>query len=466
MDAAISYKTKSKSGLEEVRIGDRDDIGRVRFGPEIKGPEDIEALIRSKEAMSPKDPILISGHRAQNIRTQPRFKQHEEEVRDLFTSRPVLYYEPNELFRYRRPQQLVTYAFQGDVPAIKDFYSTIRDDDHRQAVSKLPRFVQPFIQAQYDSLLQSKDNLPEADHGLATTDRLHEAWTEDRVDEGYPAFISNVIAEAERSPDSVIVPPVPPILKSSSESTIRRTVGYNDLVWETAKNAFDDPSVGTVTAYLHFYIDKGVFTANTQNDRRVLNAIRTQLRKRSYAGVAITISNYERVWESSLGRRLARFMDDLDVITNEHSVPLIAPRSGYYGMYLTDNGVDVFSSLMNGNLELNRKGGAPPTEAKYGKIPVYDDCRNYSIDEATNILRRRGNLYDVPGLPRRPPVFDQQAESVKAIFGKPKHFRVEFGKQRRLLHVKEAEEIRKAIVRGTANPATEYFRGSKHPHLS
>lgn len=466
MDAEIQYKTGQNQAVEQLRIGDQSNIERVRYSTEIKGPEDLEALRRAKNALDTEDPLMISAHRAQKIRMQPRFREYEEEIRDLFTKRPVLYFEPPELFRYRRPQQLITYNFRGDVPSIKKFYSKVRNDNHNDALSMLHPFIRPFIQAQYDSLLNSKDNLPDDQSAIETSDHVYEAWGEDAVDNAYPSFISNVMNEAQNTPDSGIIAPVPPVMKSSAETVITRTAGYNDLVWEYAKTAFEDPSAGTTTAYLHFYTDKGVFSNNSNNDGRILNSIRSQLEARSYSGVAITISNYDRIWEAGLERNLERFMSELDAITNEYSVPLVAPRSGYYGMYMTDMGVDIFSSMMNGNVELNRKGGAPSKEARFGKIPIYDACRNVNIEQAEQVLRRRrGKLYSVPGVPDSPPMFNPKSSGVGNKFGKPKRFRIEFGKQRRLLHLVEAQEIRQALVRGTADPATQYFRGSEHPHL-
>jgi len=467
MDAEIQYKTETATNVDQLRIGDRSEIQRLRYAPEIKGPEDLETLRRAKNALEPEDPLVISAHRAQNIRSQPRFKQYEDEIRELFTNRGILYFEPPELFRYRRPQQLITYNFRGDVSSIKDFYAEVRSGNHEKALSKLDPFICPFVEAQYDSLLRSKDNLPEDQDEIETSDRVHEAWTDDQVDRGYPGFIQDIINEAEKSPNSAIIPPVPPVMKASDKSVIKRTVGYNDLVWEYAKTSFEDPAVGTTTAYLHFYFDKGVFTDSSSNDKLVLDRIREQLASRWYAGVAITISNFENLWGDGLERSLERFLSELEVITNEHSVPLVAPRSGYYGMYLTDNGVDIFSSMLNGNREMNRKGGAPGSEAMFGKIPIYDACRNANIEEIETVLRRRGGrLYDVNGVPNKPPSFSTSASDVIGKFGKPKQFRVNSGKQRRLLHLKEAEEIRDAIIRGTADPASQYFRSGDHPYLS
>jgi len=466
MDAAIEYKSATASEVDQLRIGDKEQIDRVRFAPEMKGPEGLEALRRARHALSTDEPIVISGYRAQNIRSQPRFKQYITQIQDIFTRRPVYYYEPVELFRYRMPQCLVTHSFKGDIGSIKDFYSEVRSGNHQKAIDKLPRFMQPFVEAQFNSLLSSKSNLPNRQNQIQTSRRVHDAWREARTDQGYRDYISRIIDEAGNTPDNAVIPPVPPILRSSSQDVITRTVGYNDLNWDLCKSSFEDSSVGTTTAYLHFYIDQGVFVPSSNNDQRVLAAIRNQLTKRPYAGIAVTVSKLSKVWNNGNSHALERFFSELEVISNNRSIPLVAPRSGYYGMYLTDYGVDIFSSLMNGNLELN-SSGIPGEVAKYGKIPIYDECVNAMVDRVANVLvNRQGRLYSVQGIPDSPQIFNPNGDSLESRFGTDRHYRVTFGKQRRLLHLKEAEEIRTSVKNGTANPATHHFVGSNHPHLS
>lgn len=467
MHANIEYKSAEASGLDQIRIGDKTQIERVRYSPEVKGAEGLEALRRGRNALTDGDPLTISGFKAPQIRSQPRFKQYRDQIEALFTERPIYYYEPVELFRYRRPRQLVTYSFRGDVPDIKEFYSQIRDREFESAIERLPSFTQPFVEAQFDSLLDTRDNLPDDQDTIETTDRVHEVWRD--ADQGYPSFIDGILDEADNTPDSAVIPPVPPVLQSSGQDVIKRTVGYNDLVWEKCKSSFEDTSAGTTTAYLHFYVDKGIFGPSNNNEKKVLDAIKQQLKKRPYAGVAVTVSNLKNIWDAGYEGALERFVSELEVISHDHSVPLVAPRSGYYGMYLTDYGVDIFSSLMNGNLELNRKSGAPGGAAMYGKLPIYDMCDDVTVDNLTNILaRRQGRLYSVNGIPDSPPVFNPNTNDVEDQFGKPKQFRVKFGKQRRLVHNKEARELQEEIKRGTPNPASHYFTGAEanHPHLS
>lgn len=467
MQSNIEYRSPTASGLDQIRIGDRTQIERVRFSPEVKGPEGLEALRRGRNALTDGDPLTISGFRAQNIRSQPRFKQYRSQIQGLFTRRPIYYFEPVELFRYRRPRQLVTYSLRGDIADIKDFYAKIRDRNFDRAIDKLPTFTQPFIEAQIDSLLDTRDNLPDNQNQIQTSDHVHEAWRAKRTDQGYPTFISEIIDEAENTPDSAVIPPVPPVLQSSGQDVITRTVGYNDLVWDHCKTSFEDASSGTTTAYLHFYIDKGIFAPSADNDGRVITAIRNQLNTRPYAGLAITISNLSNIWNAGYDEALERFISELEVISHDKSIPLVAPRSGYYGMYLTDYGVDIFSSLMNGNLELNRKGGAPSEVAKYGTLPIYDRCVDVTVDSLTTILaRRQGRLYSVQGIPDSPQIFNPTENTLEAQYGKPKQFRVGYGKQRRLLHLQEAREIQAEIKQGTPHPATRYFETSDHPDLS
>lgn len=464
----IQFVEKNTQGLDEVRVSDIKGIEAPFYTPEVGGPEGLQALLYAQDALEAQNPIMVPGHRWQDIRSKPRFKKVRDDIRKLVTEHPFYYYEPVELFRYTRPQNLVTYAFQGDVSRSRDFYSNLRDGNYNQAVEKLPRFFQPFVEVQMKSLLKSKDLKVPMKYQSQSSGKVHEAWRDSRADSGFTGYFETLANDAGNAPNAALIPPVPPVMKSSGKDVISRTLGFNSYMRQLAETKWNEPSSGAVTAYLHFYIDQGVFEPNNNdNDHRVKQAIRSEIANASYAGVALTISNIERVWNKGNEKALERFITDVTSIARQEHLPVILPRSGYYGMHLTDHGVQTFSNLMNGNLAYNRRGGGIDERAKYGTLPIYGSARDVNAEELDRVLSRNGGkVHDVAGIPSSPPTYNKSANSYKDKYGKAIQFRIQFGKPRRMVHVKEAQELRDGIRRGTAQPAQRYLERSDHPDLS
>lgn len=464
----VQFIQQNGHGLDEVRISDVTGIEAPFYTPEVGGPEGLQALLYAKEALEPQTPIMVPGHRWQDIRSKPRFKRVREDIRTLVTEHPFFYYEPVELYRYTRPQNLVTYAFRGDQARSRDFYGELRDGNYQTAVEKLPRFFRPFLERQMKALLKSKDLAVPMKYQSQSSGKVHEAWRDKRADSGFTEYFETLAQDAGNAPNAALIPPVPPVMKSSGKDVISRTLGLNSYMRQLAETKWNEPSSGSVTAYLHFYIDQGVFEAgNNGNAHLVKQAIQSEIRNASYAGVALTISNLERVWSKGTEKALERFVTEIVNLARQEHLPVILPRSGYYGMYLTDNGVQTFSSLMNGNLEYNRRGGGINKRAKYGTVPIYGAAREVNVEELDQVLTRNGGeLHEVPGIPNSPPTYNQSAGSYKGKYGKAIQFRTQFGKARRMVHIKEAQELRGGIRRGTAQPAQRYFERSDHPYLS
>ena len=464
----IQFVEKNEQGLDEVRVSDVKGIEAPFYTPELSGPEGLQALLIAKDALEEKNPIMVPGHRWQDIRSQPKFKQVREEIRSLVTNHPLFYYEPVELFRYTRPQKLVTHAFQGNLSRSRDFYSELRDGNVEQAIEKLPRFFQPFVEAQIKPLLNSKEIQVPEKYKSQSSGKVYESWRDDRADSGFTEYFEKLANDAGNAPNAALIPPTPPVMKSSGKDVISRTLGFNSYMRQLAETKWDEPSSGSVTTYLHFYIDQGVFEPNNNdNDSRVRQAIQSEVQNSSYSGVALTFSNIERVWKKGNEKALERFVTDICNIARQEHLPVILPRSGYYGLHLTDHGVQTFSNLLNGNRTYNRRGGGINERAKYGTLPIYGSAKEVNAEELDRVLKRnQGELHVVPGVRNSPPTYNKDAKSYQAKYGEASAFRVEFGKPRRMVHVKEAKELRDGLSRGTAEPARRYLERGDHHALS
>jgi hypothetical protein len=90
-----------------------------------------------------------------------------------------------------------------------------------------------------------------------------------------------------------------------------------------------------------------------------------------------------------------------------------------------------------------------------------------NAEQLDQVLRRNGgNVHHVPGIPSSPPTYNSSASSFEGMFGKANQFRIKFGKPRRIVHVKEAKELRDGLRRGTAQPARRYLERSQNSDLN
>jgi hypothetical protein len=458
----------TQEGVEQVRISDKTEVPAPFFSPEIKGGEGLYALLQGREALDPNNPIVVPGYRWKDIRSKPEFKNIREELQSLIKEHPLLYYEPVELFRYTQPKNLVTYAFKGDVSQSREFYDNLREGEIDKAISMLPTFFQPFVEVQLERLLEKTDGADIPNRINTKKKKINEGWRDTRADRGYLDYFDEIVEDASRIPDTSIIPPVPPVLASSGKDSITRTIGVNRYMAGQCDNESKSFSSNDVYSYFHVYLDQRAISSGSDNDKKVLDAVRSELSDGpSYAGVSITISNYSRAWEDGKGTRIESFINDMTNIAREHHLPVFLPRSGYYGAHLTDDGVSGFSCLMNGNFQYSQRGSGIGKKAKYGTVPVYDAASDYGIDDLEDILKKNGGrLHPVSGLPDEAPVYNPNADEVKEKFGTARDFRREFGKVRRLVHVKEARELRESLKRGVPRPARRHLEGSEHPHLS
>lgn len=459
---------KSQQGIDEVRISDKRGIQAPFFVPELKGPECLQSLLIARNALEENNPIMVPGYRWKDIRSKPQFKEVKDEVQSLVLQHPFIYNEPVELFRYSQPKNLVTYAFQGDRGSTREFNNRLKKGKYKEALRLLPPFFQPFVETQMKSLLKqiSGATVP-MKYQQQSSGKVHEAWRDSRADKKFVSYFEEVVEDAGKSPNATVLPPVPPVLKSSGMDAIHRTRGYNVKMAEICDAKRNEWGGGPVTSYLHFYIDQGIFDSGTDNDRKVLQAISSQLDSHPFAGVALTISNLPNVWEKGNDKRLERFINDISNIARERHVPVILPRSGWYGAHLSDYGVQGFSNLMNGNFTYTRRSGGISELARYGTVPIYGEARDLNAEKLSSYLNNHGGtLPHNPHLPDVPPTFNTSSETLEGKFGKGIHFRIKFGKPRRLTHIQEAKEFRDGLRRGNPNPARRYLERSSHLHLS
>jgi hypothetical protein len=227
-------------------------------------------------------------------------------------------------------------------------------------------------------------------------------------------------------------------------------------------------------AYFHVYIDYQALDSEASEDTasQSLKVIDRELEENDYAGVALTVHQPNRIWQTNRAARMQTFVEDLSEIGTEHEIPIICPRSEWFGSYVTDLGIQGFSSLLNGAWQYSRysSGGGPTGADKYGATMIPNEARALKLksdnrEDLEGYLEANDSLPDVEGLPSVPPTYDASGSDIKEKFGTSPKFRRTFGKPRRLAHVEEARHFREQRAEGVSNPAREYLKESKNPYI-
>lgn len=447
-------------GVNKFVIGKNEHLA-PSFIPEVKGPEDVHVLLSYSSFLDEANPIFVPAHRWSQLLTSFSKTQTPEQmnVKEFIKKHSIIYYEPPELFRYALPKNLVTYALKGDRSRARIFNKALRSGDEESAIATLPFFYRPFLKRQMISLYKDDEYATLPPSRQDERPRVDSGWYDPDIDQGYDSHITNLIVDAMKMPNATIIPTVPALMRSSDSTIIKQIRRINKLTELQCKRLSPISLVSKIIPYFHLYLDYGVIAGNsTQDYNTAIDILQRGLNGGDYSGVAITLSGYKDVYNNGETKNLIRFVTDVVNIAEAQTPPLpvIFPRSGWFGLRLTDKGIHGFGSLLNGNPRYMR-GVVTSAEDKFGKTAIIDVAKDFSLpDLISNFLNPHGQVPSVAGLPNRP---------TQEALDNDKIFRKTFSKPLRLIHCEEARRIRKAQVQGVRNPAERYFEKSDHPLL-
>lgn len=476
MSDSQQYLYELGGGEESFQMGAHDDISSPIYLPEVKGAEGLRALLEHVGALDDTNPIVVpaakwSWLRSKNeITTRTDDSGNEvgaEEIDKLERENPLVFYEPPELYKYRLTKTLVNYVFRLNKYDKDGYERLLREQQHSEAQAELPEFVQPFVHANINRVLEETDGasqVPPDDRKIDSTD---EAWTNLSPD-NYGGYYSTLAEEASKRPSSVVIPPVPQFDQAWDTDLASAWITSNQQMAKAVSGYENTDS------YFHVYLAPRAFETgvNKNSAETALETIETEIEREEYAGIALTVRYPNQIWQTRRQARMETFVEGLSAIGSEQSLPIIAPRSEWFGSYITDLGVQGFSTMLNGAWEYRRysSGGGPTGANRYGSTMIPNEARALKVqsdnsEDLEGYLDAEGGLPDVSGLPSQPPTYDPNADGLKQKFGTDAEFRRTFGKPRRLGHVKEAQDFREDRANGVQNPAREYLKDSKNPYV-
>ncbi len=445
---------------KSFRVGDLTVPGPV-FIPEVKGREDLDVILKFSRAIPKGNPILVPAHRWPQLIGNPRFSQGDPfngipPASQFLKNHPMIFYDPPELFRYTFSKILVSYALAGNRRAGTQFTNLLKKGERDKALAQIPDFFRPFVERQLPSIYS---DIGMKDHINKRTSHVERAWLDPIVNEAYAPYIFEIASQAIKMPHSAIIPPVPPMMKSSDSAYLSRIISSNLGAAIACEYVSKDSGSKRVLPYYHMYIDAGILDSSQSNGiTTALNVLEQGLaRGGSHCGVAITLNGYKKAFTEQLVPKLEMLITDVINIAHEHYLPVILPRSNSYGLYFTDLDIQGFSSLLNGGHTYVRGGAIKNPEDRFGKTYLIERCVELKRGEVIKYLEQHKEFPSVPGLPKRPSLEDLE---------NPRNYRINWAKPMRLCGIEEARRVRVAKSKGNLNPAKLYLQRSSNNFLN
>jgi hypothetical protein len=431
------------------------------FIPEIKGDEDIEVILKNSKVLPTGNPVMVPAYRWTKLIENPLFREGDafrglQSALNFVKEHPVIFYDPPELFRYTLTKTLVSYALKGDRGKARKFNNYLKKDNQKAAIEMVDPFFQPFVEKQMRSILSDLEIKTEnADDEKSS--HLEEAWLDSRINDAYFPYIFGIVTEAQKMPNAIVIPPVPPLLKSSSRTFLSRIKMANRAASLACKMASDATEAKDIFPYYHLYVDWNIIEPGQGNDvPAVLQMVKEGINTGRFGGVAVTIKGYEDAAKKGKITQLAMFVNDIVNIAHEYKLPVITPRSKWYGLYLTDYATQGFGCLLSGSEKYGRRGAPKNPEAKFGKTPIIEKCIEMNLEDLKTLIKKHGECPSIEGLPKK---------ISPELLTKDRDFRINLSKPMRLIHTEEARRMREAKSNGIWNSAKLYLNRADDPLL-
>jgi len=459
----LIYDRETNSRTTSYRVGDF-IIPAPTYIPEVKNVEDIRALLRYSSAIAKGNPVMVPAHRWSKLMSDSRVQSLSKGldlIGNFVKQHPIYLYDPPELYKYALGAELYGYALKG--VGIKKFEKVLIDEkDVDKAIGLLPEFFRPFVQKQLESI-QRKLGI---ETGKSERPRVEHAWLDEKINEAYAPYVYGLANEALKMPNAILIPPVPPLIPSSDDAYFERVISSNRMAYLACEKASMNAEFGlrdqrrVVYPYYHLYLDWSIADQGNRgiNIERIGDMLEEELSFGAYAGVAVTIIGYENSTKGRSFQKIEHFITQIVNICSQYYLPIILPRSEWFGLALTDLEIQGFGSLLNGKARYMPKGGKSYNpDDKYGKTPLIEKCYEMNRSEVLMYIRRFGQMPSVNGLLDKIPeeVLDNPA-LYREAFSKPTRF---------LIHMEEALRIRKEKTKGIIEPAKLYLSRSENGHL-
>lgn len=470
-----SYLYESESGEGRFRIGEFAEIPDPSYIPEIKGPEGLHAVLDHVDAIEPQNPVMVPAAKWSWMRTKKEIRTRSDqkenqvgtaEIEELETSHPILFYDPPELYNYRRTKALTNYVFKNPEWNQDKFENYLARGEHAKALRELPAIHHPFIHANPNRLLEETPGADTVDESATGVNSTEDAWIQ-LEEKHLTGYYHRLVNDAASLRSAAMIAPVPQMSNEWNSKLVSAWLQSNSVMSDIAQG-------DEVGCYFHLYLDYRALDPESGRDTaaKCLRIVDKEVNSEAYSGIALTVHRPQYIWRTDRSARLDTFGRRLSTIGSDKGLPIICPRSEWFGSYLTDFGFQAFSSLLNGQWQYSRysSDGGPTGGDTYGKTMIPNEARALPLISETGpdldtYLEENDGLPEVMGLPSYPPNYDPDGQSLREKYATNYVFRRTFGKPRRLAHVYEARLFREERLAGVDRPAQQYLVESENPYV-
>lgn len=302
---------------------------------------------------------------------------------------------------------------------------------------------------------------------LSQRSNVSTLWSDERIDASYPIHIAELLLEANKAnkaKNSALIPPIPKLSRSSDNSDIGLVKDFN-LSASTVRSAMLGEKYPHV--FFHLYLDWKMMLPKTSglNAKSLLPNIEEIIKEGDFAGICLTVKGYENAAEKGKFEYIESFVTELTSLAEYYYLPVILPRSKWYGLKLFDCSINCFGSLFNGKSLYTKRtkgfmksvgedGKKIDTHLEYGYTYIINECNELDYNDTKKYVERNKGFPDVGHLPK---------EVKEDYWNNSRLFRMHVSKPRRLSHMEESRYIRKGRKDNVINPATRYLERSSNP---
>ncbi len=280
------------------------------------------------------------------------------------------------------------------------------------------------------------------------------AWQEAATSGDFATFVDGLIRFVDGFGFDFFVTPVPPIDVSAPSSPSHVNI-YNNAAAKILEK-----SKKKLYILYNLTLNSNVFTKYNNEIIEDIKSYITEIflnKDKFFHGLYVRIRGIDNLPDKKnykdVRPLLLEFMAWLGSFSKTFQLPVFLVRSGYYGFYGLEHGIQAFSDTTSGDLgdikDIRKGETHPKKERLYGKTLIIDDCVELTKKQLDSYIKDKGRLPRLPGIPDKPT--DNQNKN-------PTEFRNHFSKPRRYAtRREEIKRLRNSIKKKEIDSIEQYI---------
>ncbi len=418
---------KYQEPIGEISLVDltliKDDITKKVVFPnvmfELKGETDIVSILYHHDTLPPDSPLIISLPFAPDIKRKATYLENLSKrfrpntSMDEIIKKHILIPDPcSEAFWLKRPEL-------------------------RKKFKEIPNVPGGFCDTFDENITQD-----------------YAAWQEAATSGDFANFVDGLIRFVDGFGFDFFVSPVPPIDVSAPFSPSHVNI-YNNAAAKLLEKSKKE-----LYLLYNLTLNSNIFTKYNNEIMENIKSYITEIflnKDKNFHGLYVRIRGIDKLPNKKNFKDIRplflEFMAWLGSLSKAFQLPVFLVRSGYYGFYGLEHGIQAFSDTTSGNLgdiqDIRKGEFHPKKEMLYGKTLLIDDCVELTKEQLGIYIKDKGRLPRLAGVLDKPT--DKQNNN-------PTEFRNHFSKPRRYAtRREEIKRLRQSIKKKEIDSLEQYL---------